>query len=166
MAEGRPAGFWIRALALAIDFVIFFLVQASYILLVRVVWRMGAADEAALRPVLATFTLLFAAVYTIALHAAFGQTIGKLLVGVRVVSGNAPPPVGASVLRFAAYFVSLATLGVGYLMAGLRRDKRALHDLIADTRVEWLARAPAPAAPAGPRPSPPVVGPPRPATPA
>jgi uncharacterized RDD family membrane protein YckC len=29
-------------------------------------------------------------------------------------------------------------LGIGYLMAGLRTDKRALHDLLAGTRVERL----------------------------
>jgi uncharacterized RDD family membrane protein YckC len=34
--------------------------------------------------------------------------------------------------------LSSVILGVGYLMAGLRRDKRALHDLIAGTRVERL----------------------------
>jgi uncharacterized RDD family membrane protein YckC len=36
--------------------------------------------------------------------------------------------------------LSSAIFGIGYLMVGLRSDKRALHDLIAGTRVERLSR--------------------------
>ncbi len=88
-----------------------------------------------------TFTFVFAAVYTTVLHALFGQTIGKMIVGVHVVVGEdgAPPSFGVSILRFVAYFASCATLGLGYAMAGLRHDKRALHDLIAGTRVERVS---------------------------
>ena len=46
--------------------------------------------------------------------------------------------VGPALLRYLAYYLSAATLGVGFLAAGLRRDKRALHDLIAGSRVERL----------------------------
>jgi uncharacterized RDD family membrane protein YckC len=35
--------------------------------------------------------------------------------------------------------LSAVLFGIGYLMAGLRSDKRALHDLIAGTRVERLS---------------------------
>jgi uncharacterized RDD family membrane protein YckC len=91
------------------------------------------------------FTLLFTAMYTTALHALTGQTLGKLAFGVRVVSHEGGPlPVGAALLRWLAYSVSMAPLGFGFLMAGLRHDKRALHDLIAGSRVEHLpARLPA-----------------------
>ena len=152
MVEGRPAGFWIRAVALALDVAIFFIVQATYGALARRVGGVGLDDAWTLRPLLGLFTLLFAATYTIVLHALFGQTVGKLVVGVRVLAGEEPPPLGTSLLRFGAYFVSLATFGGGYVMAGLRRDKRALHDLIAGTRVErepWkAAAAPVPRTPA------------------
>jgi len=46
--------------------------------------------------------------------------------------------------------VSSATLGLGYVMAALRHDKRALHDLIAGTRVERVPRALPVDGPAGP----------------
>ena len=83
------------------------------------------------------FTLIFAGVYVTLLHAGTGQTIGKLVVRAHVVLvDGGPVPVGVSLLRFFAHFVLCFTFGLGYLMAGLRRDKRALHDLIAGTRVE------------------------------
>src|SRR5439155_775002 len=81
-----------------------------------------------------------------------------MIVGVRVVVGEdgVPPSFGASLLRYVAYFVSSATLGLGYVMAALRHDKRALHDLIAGTRVERVPRARVVDGPAGPRAEAPV----------
>jgi uncharacterized RDD family membrane protein YckC len=95
------------------------------------------------------FTLIFAGLYVTLLHAATGQTIGKALVGARVVLVDGGRlPLGTSLLRFFAYAFSCLPLGFGYVMAGLRRDKRALHDLVAGTRVEREpARAAAPAPP-------------------
>jgi uncharacterized RDD family membrane protein YckC len=130
----RPAGFWIRAVAFAIDLIVLFLVQASLRLLAVRFW---GADMAPVGP----FTLLFAALYSTVLHALTGQTIGKLMVGVRVVNiDGSDVAVGAALLRFVGYFASFATFTLGYVMAGLRRDKRALHDLLAGTRVERVAR--------------------------
>ena len=143
MNQPRPAGFWIRALAAGIDFVVFAVVQATLLLIGR---RMLGADidgATTARPLAAFFTLVFAGAYTTVLHRLAGQTIGKMLVGVRVVAGEAwPPPFGAALLRFGGYFASAATFTLGFVMAGLRSDKRALHDLIAGTRVEHVAAEP------------------------
>lgn len=137
----RPAGFWIRAAALAIDLVVFALVQVSFEAMARAIVGPGASGVDGAHGAVPLFTLLFAAVYTIALHTVAGQTIGKSLVGVRVVGlDGALLTVGPSLLRYLAYFVSLIPLGFGYLVAGLRRDKRALHDLIAGSRVERVPR--------------------------
>ncbi len=139
----RPAGFWIRVGAALIDFGVFFLVQVSYGYVAGRVFGVDPSEAWTLAPLLWVFTLLFTAAYTTILHAVFGQTIGKLAVGVRVVGDDGEPPrFGAALLRYVGYFVSLATLGIGYLMAGLRSDKRALHDLLAGTRV--VRRAPPP----------------------
>src|SRR5437667_176087 len=81
-----------------------------------------------------------------------GQTIGKMIVGVKVAAAaGEPPPLGTALLRYLAYFASAGIFTLGFVMAGLRHDKRALHDLIAGTRVERLPRA-APPAPAEPPP--------------
>ncbi len=84
-------------------------------------------------------TLLFTALYTAVLHALDGQTLGKLAVGVRVVGTDGERlSFGAALLRWLAFWLSLGSLGFGFVMAGLRRDKRALHDLVAGSRVERI----------------------------
>jgi uncharacterized RDD family membrane protein YckC len=134
----RPAGFWIRAVALALDTIVFVLVQTSLAALARV--AMGPdLDGAGSQAPVALFTWLFTAVYSVVLHVVAGQTIGKSLVGVRVVAlDGGLLTVGPAILRYLAGYLSALPLGFGFLMAGLRRDKRALHDLIAGSRVERL----------------------------
>ena len=151
MNGARPAGFWIRVVALVIDFVVFTLAELSMGLAARRVWGPGVRDSTMLQFTIFLFTLLFAAVYVILLHAATGQTIGKMLMGIRVVLLDGRRlPFGTALLRFVAYAFSCLPLGFGYVMAGLRRDKRALHDLIAGTRVE---REPPPAPASNPPPA-------------
>lgn len=157
MPAAPPAGFWIRALAAVIDFVVFFVVQTTYTIAASLVFGAGPDPSMAVTSTVGFFTLVFAALYTSVLHASTGQTIGKMLTGVRVVALDGEPPVGgAAFLRFLGYFVSCATFGLGFLMAGLRNDKRALHDLIAGTRVERVARRGA-EHPVEPAPPPPTV---------
>lgn len=66
-----------------------------------------------------------------------GATPGKAILGLRVVDHRRRFPVGAgrALLRLAAYSVSAVTLGLGHLLVLLRRDRRALHDILAGTRV-------------------------------
>ena len=140
MNDARPAGFWVRLVALAIDCVVFALVRFSLRLAARRIWRGSLDDSVLLELTILLFTLAFAGIYMMLLHAVGGQTIGKMLVGARVVLVDGDPvPLGASLIRFLGYFLSSFPLGFGYLMAGFRRDKRALHDLIAGTRVDRLA---------------------------
>ena len=148
MNAPAPAGFWIRAVAALLDFVLFMLVNGALALLARLVWRSNVSTLG-IEGALSTSTALFAALYVVMLHAYEGQTVGKLIVGVRVVGlDGAPPAIGASVLRFFAYFASLLPFAAGFLMAGLRSDRRGLHDLLAGTRVERLRREPLRPAPA------------------
>lgn len=148
----RPAGFWIRALAALVDVALFGLVQFSFALVGRLAWGTAAEQDRALQGVVTLFTLVFTLAYSVVLHAVAGQTIGKLLVGIRVltVDGGRVPP-STALLRYLACYVSLAVVGLGFVMAGLRVDRRALHDLLAGTRVERWGPARAPVAPAADR---------------
>jgi len=152
--EPRPAGFWIRAVALVIDAGVITLVQVSLGFAAGRLWGPGIAASPVFASAVVAFTLLFAVLYPTVLHAATGQTIGKMLLGIRVVgAGGEPLSAGAALLRTLAYFASLLPLGMGFVMAGLRHDRRALHDLLAGSRVE---HAPAPVRG---RPAPPVSEP-------
>lgn len=137
VGEPRPAGFWIRAVALVIDLVIAAFVKLSLDFIAG--RRYGAEVEQAwsFQSTIVLFTLLFTAAYTTLLHSWLGQTVGKSVVGVRVVAVDGRMLEGGpAFLRYLGYYASIATFGFGYLMAALRRDKRALHDLIAGSRVE------------------------------
>jgi uncharacterized RDD family membrane protein YckC len=137
MISARPAGFWIRAVAALIDFAVFGLVQVSFRLIGAKIVGPDAESIASFKPIATFFTLVFAGAYTTVLHALGGQTIGKLIVGIRVVGGDGGvPSLGTAFLRHLGYFASGAFLTLGFVMAALRADKRALHDLIAGTRVE------------------------------
>ena len=152
MISARPAGFWIRAAAALIDFAVFALVQLSFRLIGAKIVGPDVESVASFRPVATFFTFVFAGAYTTVLHALGGQTIGKMIVGIHVVGGDGGAPgVGTALLRHVGYFASGAFVTVGFLMAGLRADKRALHDLIAGTRVERLPK-PDEAEPAPPPP--------------
>ena len=67
-----------------------------------------------------------------------GRTIGKALTGIRVVRADGTAPTARVVLiRTLALPLSLLVFGVGFLMIPVRRDHRALHDLIAGTAVVY-----------------------------
>ncbi|PYM25579.1 MAG: hypothetical protein DMD78_06250 [Candidatus Rokuibacteriota bacterium] len=134
----RPAGFWIRLVALVVDCILFAFAHLSLARLARALWGPGPDGGATAPGSVLFFTLLFTIVYTTTLHTLAGQTLGKSLVGVRVVAADGTLlTIGPALLRHLAYALSAIPFGFGFLMAGLRRDKRALHDLIAGSRVEW-----------------------------
>ncbi|MNL66736.1 RDD family protein [compost metagenome] len=71
-----------------------------------------------------------------------GYTIGKRICGIRIVrfGDGEPPGLGTMLLRnVVAGLVYVATFGIAVIvsaiMVGVREDKRALHDFIADTEV-------------------------------
>ncbi|MGH7392729.1 MAG: RDD family protein [Candidatus Rokuibacteriota bacterium] len=136
----RPAGFWIRLVAVLVDGVVVSFAQWSMTFVAARVWGREIGALSGVQGLVAAFTLLFWCVYSTAAHAATGQTIGKALVGARVVAvDGAPLAAGAALLRWFALALSALPLGLGFIMAGLRTDKRALHDLIAGSRVERTA---------------------------
>ncbi len=133
-----PAGFWIRFLAWILDFVVLAVIAS-------VVWLLGnlAAGESVtplrLAAIGAVFNLFFRAAYYIVLHGATGQTVGKLITGVKVVAlDGSEISYGVAFLRWLGYLLSNLTLLIGYILAGIRADKRALHDLVAGTRVVYV----------------------------
>jgi uncharacterized RDD family membrane protein YckC len=165
----RPAGFWIRLVAFGVDLLVIMVAQFMLGFVAARRWGMDVERSGTFQGAVVFFTLVFALLYPTILHTLAGQTVGKLVVGLRVVAtdGELLPP-GAALLRAVVHWLSLVfMLGLGHLLAGLRKDKRALHDLLAGSRVDRLPRArrplrrpTLPAEPIAPPPAvPPAAGP-------
>jgi len=77
--------------------------------------------------------------YFVGFNGTWGGTPGKLALGLRILTleGN---PLGyqRAFLRHCAEWITRLTFGIGFLMVALSPEKRALHDLMARTRVVWL----------------------------
>jgi len=145
----RRAPTWRRAVAWLVDGAPFAAAVAAL-----VSWLGGQAAgrqpgaPAALDLLLAdgTVALSLAGVLALALftygtlaHALGGATLGKLLLGIRVVGPDgARPSLTRSAVRSAASVVSAGLLGLGFLLALFTRTGRSLHDLVART---WVVEA-------------------------
>jgi hypothetical protein len=111
---GRPAGFFVRALAFTIDAVLL-----GYLLRFLGPRHVG-------------MVFLYDWLFT----AAIGGTVGKFLLGLRVVTDDGEPVgVIGALVRTLAKLLSLVPAGLGFLLAGLTPSKQALHDFFAGTRV-------------------------------
>jgi uncharacterized RDD family membrane protein YckC len=131
----HPAGFWIRAGAVLIDLLV---VMAAEVAFGFLMWAL--TDERLAAAASRAFRFLASPCYFVFLHWARGQTLGKMAFHIRVVSREGGPlSFGQAALRHLGSWLSAAILGIGYLVAAFRADKRALHDLIAGTRVEHVA---------------------------
>lgn len=66
-----------------------------------------------------------------------GATPGKQLLGIHVVDAKTLQEINnkQAIIRYIGYIISTIPLAVGFLMVGFRKDKRALHDLLAETVV-------------------------------
>jgi uncharacterized RDD family membrane protein YckC len=86
---------------------------------------------------MAAFLGLMNGGYLVIFTASGGRTIGKMLAGTRVVPGDGTARVSfaSASVRAAACLLSVLPVGLGFGMALVRPDGRALHDAIADTRV-------------------------------
>ena len=77
--------------------------------------------------------------YSVWMHGKWGQTLGKMALGMQVVKVDGTPlGYGGAFLRWLGSILSGLILMIGYIMAGLRSDKRSLHDLIAGSRVTYI----------------------------
>jgi len=139
-AEAQPqavpekyAGFWIRCLALNIDSIV--LLFGGFML--GIVLGLLAFKG----PMTTWIGAAFGAGYMIWMHGTYGQTLGKMAFNLKVVQTSGEPiSYETALVRWLGTFASLFLLGIGYLMAGFRSDKRGLHDLIAGTKVIYVGK--------------------------
>ncbi len=138
---------WLRLVAGVIDVIIIVAIDAAVVLSTLRVLGLEF-DQVLLLPVapIALFLVLLNGGYLATFTAAGGQTIGKMIAGIRVIAQRPgddggfdryTPRVslGAAVLRATAYLASLLPAGLGFAAILLDKDGRALHDRLAETRV-------------------------------
>lgn len=137
----RYGGFWIRVGARIIDSII--LQVFNYILLMVVFLGFSIEDSVSNPGPIVAMTVLQVCVsivislsYEVWFVGKFRATPGKMLCGLVIVRPDGDRVSYMRVLgRQFATGLSALILGIGYIMAGFDREKRALHDRICDTRV-------------------------------
>jgi len=149
----RPAGFWARLAAHVIDNIL--LAFVFFVVWIPIAgpqhWQMPElpqtlteaswqhyqeelnlwADKAL--PVFLPIFLL----YDVLLNGRFGATVGKMAIGAKITMRDGSPiGYNRALMRWLAARLS-DFLFFGYILIGLRRDKRGLHDLLAGTKVVY-----------------------------
>lgn len=144
----RYGGFWIRFVALLIDAAILGTVSILLSMVGALVFFRGMVPGVpgaslaysgifiAYQGVMFLINLAIGISYSVYFWTRYGATPGKLALRLKVITSRGGPiSVPLAIARYFAYYVSVFTLGIGYIMAGLDPQKRALHDRICDTRV-------------------------------
>lgn len=140
----RPAGLWARGVAAGLDLVFLHLLFGGAATVSGIHLWINASQQGQppLLPILLSLFLsllsfpLFALGYFWVMHGWQGQTIGKMFLGIRVVTQDGGDlSLGLSFLRLTGYALSLLPLGMGLLWGFFHRQHRCWHDLLAATLV-------------------------------
>ena len=151
IADFRRAGFGIRGLAMAVDLLFVVMLDGALLfgggvligkttgIVDLVLTSRGFEFLHVITPLLKAAVVTTACVppvYFIVMIALFGQTIGKMIAGIRVVRGNGERvSFVRSLIRFVGYAPSGMLLFVGFLWVLWDPDRQAWHDMLADTVV-------------------------------
>ncbi|MBI2366187.1 MAG: RDD family protein [Deltaproteobacteria bacterium] len=144
--EVRWGGFFRRACAFVVDLVVILALASVMVLLTYIGYKVGLSAHGRsvtwgnVKPLLIFLSwggIGLATVYFVLFHGMEGKTIGKWLLGLKVVGAEQ----GAityrrAFLRWLAT-VGLAPLALGFLWVLWSREKRAWHDYLAGT---WVIR--------------------------
>jgi uncharacterized RDD family membrane protein YckC len=145
--EGHYAGIVSRAAAFTVDLLTIATLFAlfgkvlEYVLSILLRQRVSFPDSSVYARVLLG---VWAVIYLAQPVAASGRTFGMAVLGLRAVRADGSDIDGwHAVLRVVALPLSFLLFGLGFVLILLRRDRRALQDLIASTAIvyAWDARA-------------------------
>lgn len=140
--ELEYAGFWVRLAAYVIDLAIVW-IGLLFVKLVLGILSLAGGTVFQAR-LLFQYTLrdiilyLLQAAYFILLTCYTGTTPGKRLMNLTVVNADGSQRLGLMNVAYretVGRFLCGLSIGIGYIMAGVDREKRGLHDMLCDTRV-------------------------------
>jgi uncharacterized RDD family membrane protein YckC len=123
--------------AAIVDVVLLGMINSAVVYLTLALAGLTWQESAVLpRIPLVAFLAILNGGYVTVFIAAAGQTIGKMVTGVRVIREDGQRvSIAGAVVRALGCAGSLLTFGLGYLPAFISADRRALQDRIAGTRV-------------------------------
>lgn len=142
----RFGGFWIRVVAIIVDSIVLYVAALIVFALSMAVFRFNFASLIRPQPDILRLlafegglgfaNMAVAAVYDTWMVGRFGATLGKMVCQLQIVMDDGGRvSYGRALGRHLAKYLSSFTLGIGYIMAGIDDQKRALHDRICNTRV-------------------------------
>jgi uncharacterized RDD family membrane protein YckC len=134
----QDAGVGARLMAVVVDLTILAVIDAVVIYLTMQICAIGVEDLGLLpKGPLIAFLFVQNGGYLVAFTAG-GQTLGKMVAGIRVVPSSGDEvslDLGHAFVRTLMWVVLAVPAGLGFLTALLSRDRRGLHDRFAGTRV-------------------------------
>jgi uncharacterized RDD family membrane protein YckC len=133
----QPAALSARFLAVLVDLAILLVIDAAVIYFTMEICGLELADITVLpKGPLMAFLLVQNGGYLVAFTAG-GQTLGKMMAGIKVVSArsNVPLDLGRAAVRTLIWTALVVPAGLGLLTALFNADRRGLHDQFAGTKV-------------------------------
>lgn len=131
------APFILRCCALAIDYIILIVVPAAGMIFNRSLGGSATQGSVVSSNTVWFFAILLELCNVLALPAMSGQTLGMLLSGIRIVRTDGREASVSSILirNTLGYLITVLTAGLGFFLAAVSSNGRALHDFIAGTIV-------------------------------
>ena len=133
----KPASFTDRATAFSLDQVLIACIMLWIGITGTLLLRLMQEDfHLTYIPLFAWAYFLVDGAYYTFMHGYSGQTVGKIIMGIRVIRADGTPlSYPAAFQRWIFYCASSMTLGIGYLQAIFTENNQALHDMLAETVV-------------------------------
>ena len=137
----RVIGFGFRLVAVVIDvFLLAFITVVLAIVLSFFSWLYGAfqpyGDDFLFTNLFIVLGLLVSVAYYVGFWTKSGQTIGKSVLGIKVISADGSSVSwGQALLRYFGYIVSGLIFSLGFLWVAFDRNRQGWHDKIAKTYV-------------------------------
>lgn len=142
------AGFWVRATAFIIDSLIVFgcsMVLRLPLALIGFVLPEGFLTKGIIFQFTIQDILLYIleVAYFVIMTYNTGTTVGKRLLNLRIISCENHDKLSIIDVIYResiGRFLSGLLMGMGYILAGIDKEKRALHDVLCDTRVIYTKK--------------------------
>jgi len=134
-------GFAPRLVAFMVDLVVVNMLAIIFTLGGMIAYMRGGVPRQDLDAYVPLFIISFiiaSMTYFIYFHGATGQTVGKMILGLRVVSEDGGPlGYRRAILRWIGYFFSSVFFYFGFLWIIIDRKKQAWHDKLSGSLVVW-----------------------------